>query len=81
MADSADQRPWIEKLFGPSWQTTVSGGASAVLGILCVLLGWLIDNEELVVLGITVIAGGMGFVGALARSQSAHETDRKEGKT
>lgn len=66
-----DQRPWIERTLGESWQTTLSGFGGALLAIICIVLAKQYDIPSLDTLGQIIMAGALAALGISARSNSA----------
>jgi hypothetical protein len=75
------QPSWLERSFGPSYQTSLAGYGGGVLALTCIILGRVLAVTDLITAGLGLLATSIILIGQLARSQAQHEADKKAGRT
>jgi hypothetical protein len=73
--------PWIERVLGPSWQTSLVGLGGVPIALVVSWVGIAWDSKELLGFGLTIFGLAVAALGVLARSHqasvAAHDQDRR----
>jgi hypothetical protein len=73
-----EHRPWLERVFGESWQTSLAGWGGGVLALTCIVLGRVLDIAELLTTGLAILTAAVMLLGQLARSELASKKAHQE---
>jgi hypothetical protein len=64
-------KPWIERILGPSWQTSLVGLGGVPVALAVSWIGIVWESKELMGFGLTIFGLAVAALGVLSRSNSA----------